>query len=400
MNKIISASLVLGAAWSLVGCGGGGDLKTVTKVIVDDPIVGLGYKCSSSDEMKKTNAEGEFTCNVGDSVTFYIGKYEIGSAETSSGSVDTMRIADLGVDGDAAVTDIRQVLQTINDQSGDGVIVIPEGFSDLDDLNTTPGSAGFEAAVELELDEELIDEATANKNADEAYQKYLLAGKTFYFVSHAKATPAVIEVRFNEALSQASYFKDSILTSENELDLNGSQITQHGDATIVFTTEEKVGYIAVHAEKNGYQFDAKMYRKKSDAQAQYDEETATTSLTEAMLEEKVFYKTRDDDGKKIYQVAKYDFPNVEKIEKYECPCSEEHGWITESYMQTIGIEDGKLKITTNHHGVYYISLHEVNGEVWNVFYEGDTNSDGMIDQRGSGVWHTVKPEDFPDFPDF
>jgi YHS domain-containing protein len=296
MNKIISASLVLGAAWSLVGCGGGSsDPETVTKVIVDDPIVGLGYRCSSSDEMKKTNAKGEFTCNVGDSVTFYIGQYEIGSTNTSNGSADTMRIADLlDEDGDAAVTDIRQVLQTIDKDGTDGVIEIPDDFDDLDDLNATPGSAGFEEAVESELGEELIDGAAADKNADEAYQKYLLAGKTFYFVSHKYPHPTLMEVRFDETLSKASYFKDSVAVSENTLDLDGSQITQAGDAPIVFTAEEKLGYILVHAKKSGHPFDAKMYSKKSDAQAQYDEETAGDTDLKSLLAGKTFYFATPD----------------------------------------------------------------------------------------------------------
>ena len=286
--------LAVVASIALVGCGGGSSIpKKVTKVIMDDPIVGLGYQCSSSDEMKKTDNEGKFTCNEGDTVSFFIGKYEISTdVDVASGTADTMRIADLGITA-GAVTDIRQVLQTI-DQDDDGLMVIPEDFDTLNDVIVAPGSENFDDKVgeklENETGNELVSGETADKHANERYLKYLLSGKTFYFVSHKYTSPAVMEVRFNTSLTNISFFKDSEAKGVGTLDLNGSRVTMHnGGEDTTFSVEDKSRYIVVHAERNGHQFDAKMYTDLSDAQKQYDEEIAGDTDLKVLLAGKTFY---------------------------------------------------------------------------------------------------------------
>ncbi len=180
-RNTISSFMVTGVAFALLGCGGGSsssDVSQITKVIVDDPIAGLNYQCSSSTEMQKTNAQGEFTCNEGDNVTFYLGSYEIGSANTSAGTVDTMRIVDLGLT-DEAVTDVRQLLQTI-DNDGDGILEIPDDFNALDEVSVRPGDVGFDSEIGQQIGHTLISEEEADMHADEAYVRHLLAGKTLY----------------------------------------------------------------------------------------------------------------------------------------------------------------------------------------------------------------------------
>ena len=61
------------------GCGGSssGSLNLVTGTFVDSPVQGLSYTCSSNRE-GLTNAKGEYTCLLGDDVTFSAGGVTIG----------------------------------------------------------------------------------------------------------------------------------------------------------------------------------------------------------------------------------------------------------------------------------------------------------------------------------
>ncbi len=80
--KIARALAALGTMLVLVACG---DSDTpVTGVFVDSEVSGLGYECGSSTTRKFTNAAGEFTCNAGDDVRFYIGEILLGSVLVTS----------------------------------------------------------------------------------------------------------------------------------------------------------------------------------------------------------------------------------------------------------------------------------------------------------------------------
>jgi hypothetical protein len=189
MKQKILISSIAAMAMALVGCGGGSSsvsTNEVTKVIFDDPIAGLNYQCGTQEEMKVTNAKGEFTCNEGERVSFYLGKYALGSASVSEGSVDTLRIADLGLSPEA-VTDVRQVLQTL-DSDEDGVIEIPEDFDALDEVTVAPGAENFDETMEEALGESLVSEEEADAHANAAYLTHLLANQTFYIYDREIAT--------------------------------------------------------------------------------------------------------------------------------------------------------------------------------------------------------------------
>jgi len=230
-KKITKTILGISTMVVLVGCGGSSDPQSITKVIMDDPIVGLNYECIPSGKKDKTNNKGEFTCNIGDKVTFSIGEYVIGSTESSSGTADTMRIADFGVDQDA-ITDIRQLLQTIDDTEGDAKIVIPESFEALNGVEEKPGDEGFENAIEEKLGKPLVEGHIADKNADEAYWRQLFSGKTFYAIrvgggcavgddTCSESNAGIEALRFNVALTQVEKADDP--QEHSAIELNGDK---------------------------------------------------------------------------------------------------------------------------------------------------------------------------------
>jgi len=184
MTKMIMAtSVVMGAMFTLIGCGGGsgGDTNTggnndprpatVTGVFQDANVAGLNYACSSGKTDVTTN-EGEYTCNVGDTVEFSLGGYVLGSVNATSGVVTPMA---LYPDNLEAATNVLQLLQTL-DSGEDGTITIPDNFSALDDVTTPPSDPTFDDVMEEELGEALVEEGAAQTHM----LKTLLAGKTLY----------------------------------------------------------------------------------------------------------------------------------------------------------------------------------------------------------------------------
>jgi len=191
MKKITMASLVAIGAIALSGCGGGGGSSetptgatTVTGQFIDATVSGLKYECATSGLNGTTNDKGEYTCNDGDTVSFYIGKYKLGSASASSG---IMTPYTLYPDNSDAAINVAQLLQTL-DSDGDGVISIPVGYNALDTITTLPTAMDFDDVMAGVVGKNLVtaEVATASMNENIAQSapttdlKALLGGKTFY----------------------------------------------------------------------------------------------------------------------------------------------------------------------------------------------------------------------------
>jgi len=248
MNKIISTGLVLGAALSLVGCGGGGssDPVEVTKVLFDGPVVGVDYSCSPSapEEKKKTNDQGEFTCLAGDTATFYIGSYELGSATVEDDGQSLLVIDDIA-DGDAA-TDLKQLLQTLDSDPEDDVIRIPDDAAEqLAEVDVTPGDPAFDETLAEAIGEPLVDEETAEANAAndlaEAKIKELLTDKTFYAVE--EGDDAVDTVVFDATLEHMTVTEEEGTFTE-ALRVEGERLYSSENEYAVIASEE-ADYILV-----------------------------------------------------------------------------------------------------------------------------------------------------------
>jgi len=183
----LTATSIVLSTLLLTGCGGGSssgsdnETKEVTGQFIDTYVEGLNYTCSSGAE-GVTNSEGEYTCNEGDTVEFSLGEYVLGSATASSGIVTPVTL--YPEDADAALN-VAQLLQTLDSDSDDGIITIPEDFSDLDDVAVTPEDDAFDETMEEKLDEPLVSETDAQEHMDEAFSSNLtalLSGKTLYHV--------------------------------------------------------------------------------------------------------------------------------------------------------------------------------------------------------------------------
>ncbi len=77
--KVMSFSLMVGL---LFACGGGGSSSSMpglrTGVLLDSPVAGISY--STSTQSGTTNSQGEFSYQVGETVTFRLGGLELGQA--------------------------------------------------------------------------------------------------------------------------------------------------------------------------------------------------------------------------------------------------------------------------------------------------------------------------------
>lgn len=193
MKNVINASIMAAAVVAFTACGGGGESSTesasstqpLTGVFVDAAVSGLNYRCSSGSSAK-TNAAGEYTCNSKDRVTFFLGKYEVGSC----GAAKLVSPYTLYPNSNRAAINVARLLQTI-DSDGDpsNGITVPEGFSALDNFSVRPTDASFEEEIQKLLSKTLIDGETAQTHLNGTlelpstgigYTAAWLEGKTLY----------------------------------------------------------------------------------------------------------------------------------------------------------------------------------------------------------------------------
>jgi len=289
IKRRVLSTVALAISGVLVGCGGGNSDTniTVTKVVTDDPVSGLNYHCSSDDKVKKTNTKGEFTCNKGDSVTFLIGTYKIGSVDTNEGSVDTLRIADLGLSYGAA-TDIRQILQTINDSAVDGVITIPDNFDKLKKMDKKPGDKGFDDEATKKLDKELVSEEEANAKALLSGIKQILAGKTLYHIQGSK----IDLVKFTADMK--SYFEGEDLANEHKITIENNNFVVDGMIITIGEVNEQYIEITIGDNKE------LLFFEKSNTEKFLKDSTKPDSI-KSSLAGKSFYIVDDN------KVIKIDF---------------------------------------------------------------------------------------------
>ncbi len=119
----------------LAGCGGGGGSAggsaAQTGQFFDDPVSGLTYVCTGGSQTYQgtTGPLGEFTFETEQACTFSVGKVSLGTLKNipSDGKVtpyDVAGVSRTATSAPSAVA-IAQFLQTLNDGSASGKIVIP-----------------------------------------------------------------------------------------------------------------------------------------------------------------------------------------------------------------------------------------------------------------------------------
>jgi len=167
MKKVIQGSIAAAAILLFAACGSGdGDSSTTTTtsgVFVDSPVGGLSYSCTSG-ATGLTNSSGQFTCKTGDTISFSLGNYSIGSCTIGT----TVSPRTLYPSNDTAVINIAQLLQTIDaDNNSSNGITIPVSFSSLDGITTTPEDASFDTDMGTALSTALVTEEDAAAHLNE-----------------------------------------------------------------------------------------------------------------------------------------------------------------------------------------------------------------------------------------
>ncbi len=117
MKKLIF-SIATAIAVVFSGCGGGGSdgafisssENNFTGIFVDDVVAGLTYECSSG-KTDVTNTKGEYTCPTGDSVTFSVGGFVLGTTEAS----DVITPYSLVKNNTIKAVNIARLLQGLDD---------------------------------------------------------------------------------------------------------------------------------------------------------------------------------------------------------------------------------------------------------------------------------------------
>lgn len=121
----------------LTACGGGGSQSQVGQ-FVDDPVQGLTYQCvdptnPTGASSGTTNALGQFNYAAGQTCTFKVGNVTVGTLDKipSDGVVTPQDVVGVArsVTNAPTATVIAQFLQSLNDGSGTGKIVIPASIS-------------------------------------------------------------------------------------------------------------------------------------------------------------------------------------------------------------------------------------------------------------------------------
>lgn len=154
-----------------LGCSGGGgggndDPDTVTGRFIDDPVAGINYNCSSGTT-GVTNASGEYTCNIGDDVTFSIGPVTLGTLSAQSAFITPYSL--FPGDNEAAIN-LAKLLQSVDSDGDpfDGVITLDEAQLNALPANTDFSDPGFQASIEAALGITLVDTMTAMNHLNDA----------------------------------------------------------------------------------------------------------------------------------------------------------------------------------------------------------------------------------------
>lgn len=169
----------------MVGCGSdnSGSDSTTTGQFVDDPVQGLNYSCSSGWE-GLTDSVGEYTCDVGDDVTFSIGTVAIGTIAAQSGIITPYSLFPNDLD---AALNLARLLQSIDSDPNDDIIVLDPDLVALLSDNTDFSSATFVADVEFDLGIALVSVEEAQNSLNDSI---LVAGAAIPEGSHIPVADA------------------------------------------------------------------------------------------------------------------------------------------------------------------------------------------------------------------
>ena len=170
-KNILSIVTSLVTAIVLGACSGGGGSSsdpvtatTVTGQFIDAPVQGLGYLCSSG-KRDKTNSNGEYICNVGDNVTFFIGSVELGTVAAQSAAITPYTL--FPNNRDAAIN-LARLLQSLDADNTDAIITVDTILEASLPTATDITEASFETTIEAALGITLVSTLDAETSMNAA----------------------------------------------------------------------------------------------------------------------------------------------------------------------------------------------------------------------------------------
>jgi len=125
-------------------------------------VQGLNYSCSSGST-GVTNVSGEYTCNLGDAVTFMLGNISLGTiaAQTTAITPYTLFPSDT-----TAAINLARLLQSVNTRASNGTIIINDTLTAKLPSDTDFTNASFETATETALGITLVSSLVAQRTMD------------------------------------------------------------------------------------------------------------------------------------------------------------------------------------------------------------------------------------------
>jgi len=134
----------------------------VTGQFIDDNIQGLTYTCSSGST-GITNANGDYTCNAGDNVTFKVGDMTIGTLAAQSQFFTPYSFHPTSLDGSLNLASLLQSLDSDGD-STNGSIVIDNTLASKLSPTADVTSPTFRTDTENDLSITLVSQSDAQQN--------------------------------------------------------------------------------------------------------------------------------------------------------------------------------------------------------------------------------------------
>lgn len=189
MKKLSLALLAL-FTWVFTGCGGGSSATntadtSVTGVFIDAKVKGLDYTCSSGAQ-GTTDVNGEYTCNIGDNVTFFIGSVKIGTIAAQTEIITPYSLFPNDFTAAVNLARLLQSLDTDGDETND-LIDLDVTFAALLPLDTDFTDPSFERDVEQAMGITLPGVEDARQIMNEAI---VAAGGTAPVGTHAPVANA------------------------------------------------------------------------------------------------------------------------------------------------------------------------------------------------------------------
>ncbi len=176
MNKIIMLIITSFLVVFLTACGGGSDSTptttstTSTGKVIDNEVGNLIYECYPSLKFGTTDAQGDFSCDTGDTVSFFIKSMKIAELDTA----DFVTLSMMFPGSETSVINSARFFQTVDEDknASNGIFIDNDLAIRFVAANIPFDSVNFEALAQQVLGVTLIPAIQAIEHYNETLVKY------------------------------------------------------------------------------------------------------------------------------------------------------------------------------------------------------------------------------------